>query len=254
MSKASSLLVGWVAARGLNNKTARHFALNHVQAASLNSALGNDAVDYLYSASVTLAASVRAVQASHYTWATIALYYSVFLSLRAFAANRCLAVFHVNRKPLAIHAVAGKCPMPQKGTTHDATARQFRNLAPHHTILSQTIDAVDPIEWLKTQRETANYRVARFPDPEPPPVFKQHTKYDIRRLLGTYLSKDRGLYAFDPDHAILAYPLFVYGHIHSQLRKDGRKVSIDETFISATCRNRDGPLTRLIEHLTQGGE
>lgn len=249
MSKASTLLDSWLVSGGFDNRTVRCFALNHLQAVSLDHALAEDALDYLHSASVTLASSLRCIHGRHFTWATIALYYSVFLCLRAFAAHKALAICHLRRKPLAIQAVAGMCPVQQRGTTHEATARQFRNLAPGHVLFAQTIDGDDPIDWMRGQREFANYRVSRYPDPLAPDIFKQCTKYGMRRLIGTYLSEDLGLYAFDSDHAIVAYPLFVYDRVVKEFRQVGREISIDRRFIAESSSDETGPIAVLVEHL-----
>lgn len=53
--------------------------ISHVQATTLTSHLFQDAQSYYYSSWVTLVDGLRGLHAGFYTWATVKLYYSVFI-------------------------------------------------------------------------------------------------------------------------------------------------------------------------------
>jgi hypothetical protein len=56
-------------------------------------------------------------------------------------------------------------------------------------------------------REEANYKIARFPEPNVPRHFLKLYQVGIRRACQSYIDDQTAIYIFDPDHAILAYPL-----------------------------------------------
>jgi hypothetical protein len=97
------------------------------------------------------------------------------------------------------------------GQTHKLAFLVFEQLFPNSPLLSQTIDARSPLDWFISRREDANYNIARFLEPNESPNFAYLEKNGVRKLCVEYLRDDS--FAFDPDHAVMAYPLFMLKHI-----------------------------------------
>jgi hypothetical protein len=73
--------------------------LSAIEARKLQSYLKEDAVDYLYSAAVSLGDALCGVTRSLFTWATVKLYYSVFYAMRARLALKGFYLFYIGNRP-----------------------------------------------------------------------------------------------------------------------------------------------------------
>jgi hypothetical protein len=73
----------------------------------------------------------------------------------------------------------------------------------------------------------------------------------LRRALNAYLSEPTPLYVFDPDHAIVAYPLRALQLVGSQLAPGGIiALSEDEqAFLRGRARDQAGNLPFLITEM-----
>ena len=61
-------------------------------------------------------------------------------------------------------------------------------------------------------RERINYSEPRWPDPTIPRHFIALEKHGMKKLLPAY-SRDITEYAFDSDHAIMAFPIYCMKHL-----------------------------------------
>lgn len=111
-------------------------------------------------------------------------------------------------------------------------------------LLSQTIGADEPFGWLMAKREAANYKTARFSEPSPPTHFVNVERHGVRRLVGNYVADDTHLFTFDPDHAMLAFPIETMKLALDALRNAGAAglVPSDAAFLSSQCFDRAGPI------------
>jgi hypothetical protein len=249
MHRAGILLIS-VLGPGSNRRTATAHALSASEAAVLASALREDARDYYYSACSTLAAAVQGLNLRLYTWSTVKLYYSVFYALRADLAIRGYCIFYVNSSSFWVQAAAGAIPALTRENTHKSVLRVFETNVPTSALLSQNIGTDNPLEWLMARREQANYGTACFPDPEPPDHFRSVDKYGLRQILSTYLNDKVDAYTFDPDHAMLAFPLRVVGSVGDAARLATLSLATDETaHLKQVCRDASGPLSQLLSRI-----
>ncbi len=85
----------------------------------------------------------------------------------------------------------------------------FRIYKPSHFLLTQEIYNEDPLSWLMKRREEANYRNAKFWEPNIPKHFEQIVRFGVRKVIRHYMTDSLNSSLFDPEHAILAYPLTV---------------------------------------------
>lgn len=246
MHRGGSLLVGLLGA-GCTRSTATAHVLSAPDASVLASALREDARDYYYSSCSTLAAAIQGLNSRLYTWSTVKLYYSVFYALRADLALRGFCIFYVRSSSLWVEASAGAIPALTRENTHKSVLRVFQSNITGSTLLSQTIGTDPPLEWLMSKREQANYGTACFPDPEAPDHFQQLGKYGVRQLVSTYVADKSDAYTFDPDHAMLAYPIRVVGEVHDTMSRASLQLTSEETaHLRQVCRDASGPLTQLL--------
>lgn len=193
--------------KGLPGTEFRNVVLDASQATGLNQALLKDAYSYMYSGCVSIADAVQALDRSLYTWATVKLYYSLFYLVRSLIATTGTAIVYEGTKGFTITCLPGESPKKREGTTHKATLAAFKMVLPHNKLFSQPIDTIVAPDWLMARREEANYKKSRFSEPAPPEHFKYIASKGVRRAVETYVDDDTFLYAFQPQHAMLALPI-----------------------------------------------
>ena len=121
----------------------------------------------------------------------------------------------------------------------------------HHNLdpflLSQPIGVEDPLDWLMNLREDANYKVARFVEPDIPEHFLKLSKIGIRRACQAYLTDK--IYLFDPDHAILAYPLALLERTCSAFQEYSLLMQKKEdiTFLQGLFSDNKGPMAHVLK-------
>ena len=230
---------------GCTAATAVHKALKSAEAAQLQAALTEDARDAVYSGLLTIAEAVQGLDRHLYTWSTVKLYYSVFYLARAMLAATGVGLFYVNRTPFVWKASAGEHPEKRSGTTHATVLQAYAEFAPGSLLLSQTIGVEEPFEWLTSKREYANYKEARFSEPTAPAHFSTAEKYGVRRVIGDYVADAAYLFAFDPDHAMLAFPIETTKLAIATLSGAGALdlTQDDAGFLASQCFDRKGPIS-----------
>lgn len=195
------------------------YTFNSAEASQVRNRLHNDAVSYIYSATVTIGDAIRGIRENLFTWATVKFYYATFYSCRALLALDDICIFYVGRKAFSVEVRAGNSPQRKQGQTHKVVLNEFKNQGIVSTLISQTIGYDDPLDWLMTKRENANYRSAKFQEPNIPDHFQNIVDSGIRPLLTAYLQSD--IYMFDADHAMVAYPLKTLQYAYNKLKTFG---------------------------------
>jgi len=228
-------------------------ALVHLSAAEadrIRLLLREDAKDYYFSGLLSFIEALRGPQCGLYSWATVKLYYSVFYTLRAILALRGIAIFYLGSTPWWIRAAQGDTAQHTRGNTHSVVLQSFEELFPRH-LLTQNIGADNASAWLIDRREDANYKLGRFLEPAVPPHFESVVNMGIRKAIQMYLHRDNELLAFDPSHAMIAYPLLALNHAKKEFATLGMDcLTKDErTTLSPHCKDDLGPLADLIRFL-----
>ena len=212
----------------------------------LNDSLNQDATSYAYSGIITLSEAIIGADHRFYSWATIKAYYSVFYFLRAILAMNGTAIFYYGKKPWIISSRLGEKPKKGDNNTHEMVLSEFRKSLSAHWLLTQPIDSTDPLRWIKTKRECANYTAARFIEPNTPDHFIKISSIGIRKAVASYFNSENDLLAFDIDHAILAYPIQSLIHTTNEIKKVvGDRIfgEDDVKFLSTLCRDKNGPMS-----------
>jgi hypothetical protein len=218
------------------------------EAVALKNCIQDDGAKTLYSATVSIADALRGLREGFYTWATVKLYYAVFYTARCQLALGNIALFYIDRTPCTILASPGATLERQSGTTHQVVLDQFARIFHTSEFLSQPIDSKPPLEWLRERREDANYKNPRFVEPNDSSYFRGVVKEGVRRATLAYLNSAGITYAFDPDHAMLAFPLRFWRDAVSKAKTAGIPDTIaDEiVFLTKVFRDEDGPLSELM--------
>ncbi|MGM9428676.1 hypothetical protein [Hydrogenophaga sp. MI9] len=221
-------------------------ALTSTDAQQLRAALSQDASDALYSGILTIGEAAQGLDRRLFTWATVKLYYSVFYLTRAMLEFGGASLIYVGRTPYLWKAVVGERPEKRSGNTHAVVLEAFEQLVPGSLLLSQTIGADTPFAWLMARREAANYKVARFSEPSAPAHFRNIERFGVRRLLGDYIGDNLHMFAFDPDHAMLAYPIetmkLALGMLKTAVNSaDAAALAAEDvTYLASQCFDRNG--------------
>lgn len=200
---------------GIFNKSAisRLAPLTYIEAAQLSNYLEEDGRSVAYSSLVSVADAIRGVESGFHSWAIVKLYYSLFYTLRSFLCFDGHALFFSNGKPFKVRATGGAFPEPVgTSSSHKAVMQTFASNYSGSLLLSQLIGFRDPFEWMQLQRETVNYRQAKFVEPDTLTAFKGiMNARSIRQAISAYI--DDSTLSFDEDHAIMAYPVLALNEL-----------------------------------------
>lgn len=220
-------------------------ALSTGEARSLADCLTADAAALTTCASVSMVDAIRGIELGLFSWATVKLYFSVFYCFRAILAANQYCVCYDGRKPRWFRARTGALCKKLKGNTHEVVMNLFEAELQGHWLLSQEIDLKSPPTWLMGLREEANYRRGEFWEPTCPDHFVAVADLGVRRAVETYV-RDK-MFAFDKDHAAVAYPLRAIMEARTKVAPMDEGVV---TFLKARARDSRGPLPELFRQVT----
>lgn len=216
------------------------------EATNIEKILRVDAANYLYSACVSIGDALHGIDRSLYTWATVKLYYSSFYLLRSLLALSGRVLLYDGTKPRTLMCKPGEVPVAFGGTrgTHQAVITYFTRSFPNSPLLSQDIHSEAPFKWLMLQREEANYATGRFGDPQCPKAFSTIVRSGVRLSTAEYVSDKTYLYAFDPDHAILALPIETLKQTiaHPNLDLNAIADADAQRFLRSLFADKSGPI------------
>lgn len=253
MHKSQSYLVNDIYQENSPANLVQSHILSELEAEKLQLNLREDACDYLYSATVSLGDALCGLNRGLFTWATVKLYYSVFYTMRARLAFKGFCIFYIKTSPYSISSVPGKQAQKEKGQTHKVVMQLFRNNNIDPFMLSQPIELKDPIDWLMNLRENANYKIARFAEPEVPKYFMKVKKFGVRRACEEYISDTSTLHLFDPDHAMVAYPISLIRRAFSEFQRENLSIQKKESksFLNELFSDKKGAFSSLLQVLSK---
>lgn len=233
------------------------FVFDSAAAASVSAALLTDARDHYYSALISFVEAIRGINEGFYSWSVVKFYYSTFYSIQSLLASEFLGVVYVTfdtsqkkGKPFSFSAVAGQ---QLKGvrisSSHEFVFKQFEKNFPNHFLNSSQIAGENAFDWLRTLRESVNYKESPFSEPEAPSCMKIVATHSVRDCIATYIKERQGLYVFDADHAMLAFPLRSLTFAFERCKLSGASALREEQmgFLLKICKDKNGLLSRLIE-------
>lgn len=230
--------------QGLTSGAISSRSLSAAEAATLAASLRDDARDAIYSGALSIAEAIQGIDRNLFTWTTVKLYYSVFYLTRAALGLNGFGIVYPEKTPYAWAAIAGSTPVKRSGTTHKAVLDAFKLYRANSIFLSQKIGAEDPFNWLMVRRESANYKVPKFCEPSAPDHFKFIEKHGVRRPVRDYIADEHHLFTFDPDHAMLAFPIALLKQLLGELKasQTGGFSREDGNFLASQFFDTTGPL------------
>ncbi|MBY5501242.1 hypothetical protein HFO82_21845 [Rhizobium leguminosarum] len=202
----------------VTNKSFR--PINHIEAAQLHLALLSDALSLAQVSLATCFEGIYGVSTKRFTWAKVKLYYSTFYAIRARLMLAEISIFYVGRTPHALEARAGASIRKKSGNSHTVAFDEYERLFAGDVTLSQEIAQTPPLRWIEEQRNEASYRSAPFKDPDVPTEFTKPSS-KIRAHLQAYLEDNTYIYTFDPEHALIAYPLTLLKKLNGEITQLG---------------------------------
>jgi hypothetical protein len=227
------------------------YTINHLDATYIGQILHEDARDYLYSGIISFANACSSIRSRYYSWATVKLYHATFYMLRGLLANAGICICYTGNKPMIVKAAAGERlrrppGVKRAGTTHGIVLETAKRELPNDLIFSQPIAGMHPVEWMRERREEANYWHSRLIEPGVPDQMRMVEQNGIRKLVTAYVG-DLLIFAFDPDHAIIAYPMLVWKRLKEQiLAQSGAALDGDEqTYLRTLFVDNAGILTAM---------
>ena len=231
MRQSASLVLGLYDARA----PVLRRPLQPADASHLATLLLTEAGEYFYSASVSLCDGLNGVGGGYYSWATVKLYYAAFYCVSALLARNGICVFHHGRKPRYMRARPGSIPANAKGNTHKVAWEIFAQEFPNNVLLA-TIDGRMSYEWLRNLRDQANYTNTAFWEPAVPPHFAWVDNAGVTRCVTAYAADTQFQYAFDKDHAAIAFPVECLKHAFDSLGSVAAGFAEDQKAFLAECR------------------
>jgi hypothetical protein len=225
--------------------------INYIEAASIEHILHDDAKDYLYYGIISFANACASIRFGYYSWSTVKLYYASFYMIRGLLANAGICICYMGNKPMIVKATAGERlrrppAVKRAGTTHGIVLETAKRELSNDLIFSQPIAGMHPVEWVREWREEANYWHSRLFEPGVPDQMRMVHQNGIRKLVTAYVS-DLLAFAFDPDHAIIAYPMLVWEKLKEQiLAKSGTVLEDEEqSYLRSLFVDNAGTLTAM---------
>lgn len=217
-------------------------ALTALHASNILAELSNDSISYFYSAFISFADAIRGIQSGYSSWPTVKLYYSTFYALRSILASQRFCLFYVGTRPFSLLVRAAECPKKEDGQTHKVVMEMFRQYLPQHTLLSQDIDLVSPMDWLMEKREEANYKNAKFNEPSSPSHLEKIFENGVRRSLIAYANDSLHTFTFDKEHSIVAFPLKSLVEACQMLRSQNQYYITRQelSYLTGLIRDREG--------------
>ena len=209
--------------------------------------IARDSYSYIYSSLISLAEGIRGIGEGQTTWATVKLYYSVFYAARCILALNGRCFFYIARKPYSVVIRAGESPAKERGQTHKIVLKAFEHSCPEPFFFSQPIENQSAVEWLMAKREEANYIRAKFAEPNASMHVRRIIESGVRLAINAYLTKGEESLMFDPDHAILAYPVRLVRWTIDEVKRSGNWAASPEEkrYLRTLFRDKRGPLPQL---------
>lgn len=205
-----------------------------------------DIENYLHNAIISFWEAIEGIEKGRSSWSLVKLYYSCFYASRALMLAGRFCIFYIGNTPYSIHIATGALPKKGSGNTHSFALKSLDNLSGSicPEINGQTIGTLTPappLEWMAQVRERANYKDARFPEPNSYIELEHIKNVGIRKCLADYMANN-AVYIYDPDHAAICLPML--------LIKKASKLSSFlpskelKTYLSSNFNNKKLPITQ----------
>ncbi len=195
--------------------------ISHLDENELKNAISKDIGNYVVSGLISFYDALGRIKISAWSWSGVKLYYSMYYFARAYIGEYGYAMCILEKdlvyvkakvnapvkKPAKRHVTRDESSMIQASGSHGTVLYIMEHELKDDLLVSQYIDNYLPTEWMKRLRETFNYKNCGFPEPQVPEEFSKAHSLGLLSVLNAYFKDQDHYYAFDEDHAVIAYPL-----------------------------------------------
>jgi len=206
------------------------FALQPFDATVLAGIAQVDARGSFQKACVSITDALDGIGRGMICWAAVKLYYATFYLARCRLLRIGECHLYIDRTPYCLNSQAGATIQKGKGTSHEFAFTRFIARFGGATSLSQTINGDPPLTWLKSVREEIQYTSPRFSDGGICTFLPRITQANATEVIRAYLGRDQLVLAFDPDHAVVAFPLLFFCETANEIVTGG-----DSMLTTAEC-------------------
>lgn len=160
---------------------------------------------YYFNGVISILEAIRGIDCKCFTWSVVKAYYSAFYSMRAYLAYVGVNINFESSDNHYYSYDSSNLKIKLKRNTHASVLMAYKNEVSTRSIIQKFGD-LDIPEWLKKQRELANYINPIFSDPQPHASQPTFSKKNIYQLVEEYV-KDIDTYCYDQEHAVIAFPI-----------------------------------------------
>lgn len=181
-------------------------------------ALDQDAASLLHKGLLSFIGAYNDLDLNNRSWAIVKLYYALFYTIRArlcsrrhgLVRNKSWYHFDVNSSDSAARRLNGR--RDRYRNDHECALHLYEDIFSNSDVLiSNLVEGVPPFSWMMELRNVANYRLARFPDPDfPLDVATKLGFVDasmLEKIIDDNISDSMHILMFQPEHAWIALPM-----------------------------------------------
>ncbi|MDR6469262.1 hypothetical protein J2777_002990 [Paraburkholderia graminis] len=200
-------------------------------------ALDQDAASLLHKGLLSFVGACSDLSLNNRSWAIVKLYYSLFYTVRArlcsrrhgLIRNRSWYHFDVNSSGSAAIRLNGR--RDRYRNDHECALHLYEDIfANSDVLISNPVEGLPPFSWMMELRNIANYRLARFPDPEfPLDVTAKLGLIDasmLEKIIDDNISDSMHILMFQPEHAWIAIPMKQILAGHTDLVSRGQSIAL----------------------------
>ncbi len=235
--RANTAIGAWLASQPMP------VALSVAQAQAIVPHLLQDSEDLLYSGMLSLLQAISGASEGNFSWSIVKLYYASFYAVRSLLGSNGVALYYHNRKPKALRIAAGEIPVKAAGNSHKAVWGLLEAQFPNSP-LPNLIGGDKSYDWMTILREEANYTRPKFVEPLLPACFGKLDMLGSASALQLYIDDVSMTYAFDPDHAVVSFPVECLRRASDSLLSQGRTPSEADELQMQYCADKFGLILR----------
>ena len=205
---------------------AEAYKLQNSDEAVLLTLLKEDSKDYLYNGLLSFCEAINELSRGNFSWPAVELYYCIYYLCRYKLHKNSYGIFRANGIMYYLDVKTNNSiefidKDKKRITTHDGTIKIFCKLLKSSSVISNSVDGKQSLEWLKEVREIVNYRAVRFYEPSYLNVFEKFSSNELLIKNIQLIEKD-DYYVFQSEFAVIGLPIYFI----REIKRDGADFNI----------------------------
>lgn len=220
----------------IKSSTIKSYPLDNSFVNDIKSIKNIDVQNLYFNGIISIVEALKGINKGFYSWSTVKLYYSSFYLLKCSLISNDIIIFRQGRDVyyaiLEVGELVKKIPSDNK-TDHQSSIWLFNEIyANSDLLLSNTINEINPLTWLRNKREEINYKHDVFQEPDPPyfwlDIDQMISEKNLSKVVSQFINDDSYLYTFQEEYAILAVPLVRLALTYKDLQENNYQLSFDD--------------------------